>query len=403
MVSSSRRPRALCIVLAGGKGARLGPLTDGRAKPSLPVGGHYRLIDVSLSNATHSDLTDVWVLQQYEPHLLDEHLANGRPWDLDRTRGGFRILPPFQGAGSDGFAGGNADALAENLAVIDAARPDVVLVCSADHLFKLDHRTAIESHVDNGADATLVTTVLPAGTDVSRYMLVDTDTDRVRGVQYKPDSPRGRQVSTEVFLYDPRALREHLRDLTASGEQLGDYGERLLPRLVESGNVRAVEHDGYWRDLGTPAAYLAGNLDLVADRPELRMDDPAWPMLTSMPLRAPARVERHAELDRAWLSPGSRIAGTVVNSVIGPGVVVERGAEVRHSVLMADVVVRSGAFVGKAVLSEGVTVGRGARIGSAQATHPVLVGAHRRISAGTHITPNTHLPPTSPHRLLRDP
>ncbi|TDV44274.1 glucose-1-phosphate adenylyltransferase family protein [Actinophytocola oryzae] len=397
----TRPPRVLCIVLAGGKGSRLGPLTEGRAKPSLPVGGHYRLIDISLSNAAHSGLTEVWVLQQYEPHLLNEHLANGRPWDLDRTRGGFRILPPFQGEGQDGFAGGNADALAENWSIIEAAEPDVVLVCSADHLFRFDYRGAVEAHVDGGVDATLVTTTLPPGEDASRYMLVHTDGDRVRDVAYKPDSPDGRQVSTEVFLYQPKALGNHLRELSRSGENLGDYGERLLPRMIEAGSVSSVDHDGYWRDLGTPAAYLAGNLDLLADRPKMRMDDPSWAMLTSMPSRAPARVNGQAKLDRAWLSPGSRVAGTVVNSVIGPGAVVERGAEVRHSVLMGDVTVRSGASVAKSVLSEGVTVGRGAHVGSPRATNPVLIGAHRRIAADAEVPTGTHLPPTAPHGLLR--
>jgi glucose-1-phosphate adenylyltransferase len=375
-------------------------LTDGRAKPSLPVGGNYRLIDISLSNAAHSGLSDVWVLQQYEPHQLDEHLANGRPWDLDRTRDGFRILPPFQGKGRDGFAGGNADALADNWSVIRAAKPDVLVVCSADHLFKLDHRAAIEAHVESGADATLVTTMLPPGTDASRYMLVDTRGDRVRAVRYKPESPDGRQVSTEVFLYRPQALEGQLRELLRSGEQLGDYGERLIPRLIEDDRVFAVDHDGYWRDLGTPAAYLAGNLDLVADRPKLRMDDPEWPMLTSMPMRAPARVTGNAELDRAWLCPGSQVAGTVVNSVIGPGAVVERGAEVRHSVVMAGVTVRSGAFVGKAVLSDGVSIGRGAEIGSARATHPVLIGANRRIAADAEIAAGTHLSAAPPRGTL---
>jgi glucose-1-phosphate adenylyltransferase len=401
MVSITRSPRVLCVVLAGGKGSRLGPLTEGQAKPSLPVGGHYRLVDISLSNAAHSGLTDVWVLQQYEPHLLNEHLANGRPWDLDRNRGGFRILPPFQGEGSEGFAGGNADALVENWSIIEAAEPDVLLVCSADHLFRLDYRTAIEAHVDGGVDATLVTTMLPAGTDASRYMLVDTRGDRVRGVRYKPEHPDGRQVSTEVFLYRPDVLGEHLRELVRWNEHLGDYGERLIPSLIESGDVAAVDHDGYWRDLGTPQAYLAGNLDLVADRPKLRMDDPAWTMLTSMPARAPARVDGKAELDRAWLSPGAHVQGTVVNSVIGPGAIVERGAEVRHSVVMADAIVRSGAFVGKSVLGEGVVVGRGTHVGAARATHPVLVGARRRIPTGKEIPPGTHLSPSAPHKLVR--
>jgi glucose-1-phosphate adenylyltransferase len=232
-------------------------------------------------------------------------------------------------------------------------------------------------------------------------MLVDTRADRVHRVQYKPEHPNGRQVSTEVFLYRPDVLGEHLRELVRSDDQLGDYGERLLPHLIENGHVASVDHNGYWRDLGTPQAYLAGNLDLVADRPKLRMDDPDWPMLTSMPARAPARVDGRAELDRAWLSPGAHVLGTVVNSIIGPGATVERGAEVRHSVIMADTTVRAGAVVAKTVLGERVTIGRGAHIGSAQATHPVLIGANRRIPAGKDIPPAAHVSPSTPHKLVR--
>ncbi len=165
-------PRVLCIVLAGGRGSRLGPLTTGRAKPALPVGGNYRLIDVALSNAAHSALIDVWVLEQYEPHLLNEHLSGGRPWDLDRSRGGFRTLPPFEGHHTDGFADGNADALARNWPVIAAFDPDVLLVCSADHLLTIDLRNVLATHLESSADATIVGTKLPARSDVSRFLVV---------------------------------------------------------------------------------------------------------------------------------------------------------------------------------------------------------------------------------------
>lgn len=394
-------PRVLCLVLAGGQGSRLGPLTTGRAKPSLPVGGHYRLIDVSLSNAAHSGLVDVWVLQQYEPHALNEHLAGGRPWDLDRTRGGFRALPPFEGEGRDGFATGNADALARNWAVIAAFDPDVLLVASADHLFQLDHREVVDAHVQAGVDATLASTVLPRGSDASRYLVVQADGDRVGSLDYKPDHPVGRRVGTEVFAYRPEALREHLTELQQEGGDLGDYGERLLPRFLEAGPVGHVAHDGHWRDLGTPEAYLDGQLDLLGPRPPLRLDDPRWPILTSMPVRSPAVVHRSAELDEAWLSPGADVSGAVVRSIIGPGVVIEKGAVVRHSVIMGDTVIRAGAEVSRSVVSESVSVGAGARLGAPNAVHPVLVGTRRRIAAGTHLAAGACLEPTKPRNLLR--
>lgn len=400
MTVGMTRERALLVVLAGGRGSRLGPLTTGRAKPSLPIGGNDRLIDIALSNATHSGLSDVWVLQQYEPHLLADHLAGGRPWDLDRTRGGFRTLAPFEGPPADGFASGNADALIRNWPVIDAFAPDVLLVCSADHLLTLDFRDVLGAHLEAGADATVVTTVLPAGTDPSRYLVVRAEGGRVRSVDYKPQSPSGRCVGTEVFAYRPDALAEHLRDLHREGE-LGDYGERLLPRLVAEGVVAEFRHDGHWRDLGTPTAYLDGQLELLRDRPPLRLDDPEWPILTSMPVRGPAVVRRTATLDRAALAPAADVAGEVVNSVIGPGVVIERGASVRHSVLMDDVVVRSGATVARSVIAEGSVVGRGALLGAVNAVHPVLVGSHRRIAADAELGPGTEVEPRRPRDLIR--
>jgi glucose-1-phosphate adenylyltransferase len=398
-------PRVLCLVLAGGRGSRLGPLTTGRAKPSLPVGGHYRLIDVALSNAAHSGLADVWVLQQYEPHLLNEHLSGGRPWDLDRSRGGFRTLPPFEGHDRDGFASGNADALARNWPVIAAFDPDVLLVCSADHLIKIDYREVIGVHLDSGADATVVSTTLPPGTDVSRYLVVGADRGEVRTVDYKPADDKsarsnGRYVGTEVFAYRPAALRDQLRELQRQGGDLGDYGERLLPALVAGGRVAGFDHRGHWRDLGTPEAYLDGQLELLRDRPPLTLDDPDWPILTSMPVRAPARIMRTAELDRAWLSPGADVAGTVVNSVIGPGVRIEPGAEVRHSVIMGDAVVRAGATVSRSVLAEHATVGRRATVGAPNATRPVLVGAKRRVADGATLHAGDHLEPTRPRDLF---
>ncbi len=249
--------RALLLVLAGGKGSRLDVLTVGRAKPSLPVGGTYRLIDVALSNAANSGLRDVWVVQQYEPHLLNDHLAGGRPWDLDGTRGGLRALPPFEGGAGEGFAEGNADVLARQARLIDAFDPEVVLISSADHLCTVDLDQLAEVHLASGADLTVLTTDLQRSQDPTRHALVDVDRrGRVTGLHDKPDDPPHRTAATEVFAYSPDALLGTLSGLLAEGEALGDYGEELVPTLVADGDVRALRHDGHWRDLGTPEAYL---------------------------------------------------------------------------------------------------------------------------------------------------
>ena len=386
--------RTLLIVLAGGKGSRLDVLTVGRAKPSLPVGGTAHLIDVTMSNAANSGLRDVWVVQQYEPHLLNDHLAGGRPWDLDRSRGGLRVMPPYEGAEGEGFASGNADALARQARVIAAFDPEVVIVCSADHLFTLDLAAVAACHREREAALTIVTTTLGRRQDPTRYALIDVDgRGRVTGIHDKPDDPPHRTAATEVFAYEPEALLGTIEQLRRAGEPLGDYGDTLVPALIDTGRVHAFAHDGYWRDLGTPEAYLDSQLEMLRPRSPFRLDDPAWPIISPSISRAPARIEASAHLDGAWVSPGAVVRGTVVGSIIGPGTVVERGAEVRHSVLMADVKIGAGASVARTVVADGAWVGAGARVGAPNARHPVLVGAGRRLAARSEVPAGTHLDP----------
>lgn len=396
----ARRP--LLIVLAGGRGSRLDVLTVGRAKPSLPVGGAYRLIDLMLSNAAHGGLRDVWVVQQYEPHLLNEHLAGGRPWDLDRSRGGLQILPPYEGDAGEGFAEGNADALARQARLVAAFDPDVVLVASADHLTAIDLGRVADDHLASAAELTVVTTELARHQDPTRHALVDVAGDgRVTGLHDKPDDPPHRTAATEVFAYAPGVLLDVLGDLARGGEPLGDYGEALVPALVDRGRTRAWAHRGHWRDLGTPRAYLDAQLELLRPRPPLRLDDPAWPVLSAAVPRSPARIEASARIDGSWVCSGAVVRGTVVGSILGPGVVVEAGAEVRHSVLMEDVKVGRGASVARSVLADRAWVGARSRVGAPQARHPVLVGAGRRLAAGTEVAAGTHLEPAEAGAALR--
>ena len=331
-----RRGKVLALVLAGGAGGRLDPLTRERPKPALPFGGVYRLIDFPLSNCHHSRISDVWVLQQYEAHTLSEYLSNGRPWDLDRTYGGLRIVHPYLGDEESGWYEGNADAIHRNREAIARFDPEIILTLSADAVYRLDYGAVVDEHLERQAEVTIVTTAVARGEE-NRFAVVEVSGDgRVTGFAYKPDEPRGNVVATEVFVYDASILLTTLAELAQSDEELSDFGNALLPRFVARGRAFAADLGGYWRDVGTIQSYWQTHMDLLADEPRLRLDDPHWPILTRAELRPPAAVSAGASVEDARLSPGCVVRGRVVRSVLGPGVVVERGAEVVDSVVLED-------------------------------------------------------------------
>jgi len=374
------RPKILALILAGGAGSRLGVLTETRAKPALPFGGSYRLIDLPLSNLLHSHISNVWIVEQFRPHSLNDHLANGRPWDLDRTHGGLQVLPPYQGQGGEGFAEGNADALFRQAEFIREFAPDLVLVLSADHLYTLDYRDVVDTHLGEQAVLTMVTTEV--GEDASRFGVVEVEGGQVTGFEYKPDEPKTNLVTAEVFLYDTRVLLETLVELAAKDEGLSDYGHSLIPHLVS--HEKVVEHrlNGYWRDVGTLESYFEAHMELLAGT-GVQLDDPAWPILTASPQLSPAFVVRGAELEDSLLTPGARVAGRLVRSVVGPGVVVEAGAVVTDSVLLGGVRVEAGASVTRAVADTGATIGPGAQVGSEDAL--TLLGANTAVAGRSRV------------------
>lgn len=371
------RTRVLALVQAGGAGGRMDVLTRERAKPALPYAGVFQLVDISLSNLAHSGVSEVWLSIQFQGSTLEEQVANGRPWDLDRNHGGLRLLMPQEGSGSldeDGFAKGNADGLYRIRDRIAAAAPDVLLVMSADHVYRFDYTEAIETHRRAGAECTVVTTRAPEGDDPADHAVVQTDDEgRVTSFDYKPDEPATDVVATEIFVYDPAVLVAVLDELHVelSGDDsdrepgdtgLGDFGDHLLPRLVERGKVVAHDLGGYWRDLGQPHLYLRAHREVLTDDQDV-LGVPGWPILTRQPQRRPARFVEGAEVVDSLVSPGATVAGTVRRSVLGPGVVVEAGAEVLDSVVGADVVVRAGARVAWAIVDSGCTIERDARVG----------------------------------------
>ncbi len=407
--------RILAVIQAGGAGGRMDVLTMERAKPALPFGGSYQMLDFPLSNLVNSDIADVWLSVQYQASALEDQVLNGRPWDLDRTRGGLRLLVPQQGSGSldeEGFAKGNADELYRLRDQLRAAAPDVVIVMSADHVYGLDYRDVVATHLEKGAEVTMVTTDL-SGTyaeDAADHGVVEVNRlGRVTSFAYKPEDPASSTVTTEVFVYDPRVLVEVLEELhhEASDEPdegddgegdsgLGDFGDSLVPRLVDRGKAYAHPLEGYWRDLGQPHHYLNAHLELLAGETGLFQGD--WPVRTQQPQREPARVREGAVVSDSMLSSGCVVAGTVTRSVLGPGVVVEAGATVTESVIFRDTVVRGGASVARSIVDTHCELLEGASVGSESVALDdpdaiPLVGRDSRVSSvlpeGARLPPGT--------------
>jgi glucose-1-phosphate adenylyltransferase len=408
----------LAIVQAGGAGSRMDVLTRETPKPALPYAGSFRLIDVPLSNLRNAGISDVWVSVQYLGQTLTDVLANGKPWDLDRQRGGFRVIMPEQ-AGSpaeEGFVSGNAEELLASRDAIRRHGADAVLVLSADHVYRLDYAEVVAEHLRRGAECTVVTTEVSLADAGHHAVVIMNEDGRVERVDYKPDEPAGTTVATEVFVYDPEALVEVLeavhrrlstKPLSESqhdndpgdGSALGDFGQHLLPAMINRGAVIGFPMPGYWRDLGRPEAYLAAHRELLAG--ESASFDPDWPLSTTVERRPPARLHLGCTVADSMISDGCEIFGSVRNSVLGPGVIVEAGGQVRDSVIFADVTVRGGATVDWSIVDRGCEIGPGARVGSANpgviidADHLALVGADSRIEPGAQVPRGSRLEPGS--------
>ncbi|MGY1806081.1 glucose-1-phosphate adenylyltransferase family protein [Blastococcus sp. SYSU D00669] len=384
-------PRLLVLVLAGGAGSRLQLLTEHRAKPAVPFAGVYRLIDFPLSNCQHAGIADVWVSIQHHPTSLADHLANGRPWDLDRTTGGLLTLPPRQGDERGGWNEGTADSLWRQAGVIRSFDPDALLVVSADAVYKLDYREVADAHLQSGAEVTMVTTEVAAD-DASRYGIVRVDGEKVVDYAYKPDEPATTTATNEVFVFSPRETLDRLEAIAADvGEdELQDLGDQLLPAQTADGLARAHPLEGYWRDVGTVPAYWQAHQDFLSADPPLDLDDPRWPVRTRGGGHSAARVLDDGQIENSLLAGGTRVSGNVRGSVLSPGVVVEAGATVVDSVLLPGVRVRSGATVTRAVLDDAVEVGRGASVGGDGDI--TLVGRAARIEEDASIEPGARHP-----------
>jgi glucose-1-phosphate adenylyltransferase len=393
------RTKTLVIILAGGAGGRLELLTHSRAKPAVSFAGTHRLIDFPLSNCRNSEISDVWVSQQFNPVSLSDHVSNGRAWDLDRSTGGLMVLHPRQEGNDDrgGFQQGTADALWRNAELVRQFGPDALVVVSADAVYKLDYRALVEEHIEAGTAVTMVTTEVDPE-DAGRYGVVQADGGMVREYVYKPDDPKGNVISNEVFVFRPGPVLDTLDELAekAGEDGLEDLGHELLPQLADAGEVREHRFEGYWRDVGTIPAYWQCHQELVADEPAIDLDDPDWPIVTqATDHRASAHLRAGANVECSLIAPGAHVAGTVERSVVGRGAHVEPGAVVRESVLLPGSVVRAGATVERAILDDGVEVGADASVGEAGG-EIALVGMSAVVEQGTRLGGGARFPEDDP-------
>jgi glucose-1-phosphate adenylyltransferase len=393
--------RTIAVILAGGEGERLSILSSQRAKPAVPFGGKYRIVDFSLSNCVNSGINDVLVLTQYAPRSLTDHIGLGRPWDLDRTRGGVRLLQPYLTRGKPGeWYRGTADAVLQNLSVLERSPDDTILILAGDHIYKMDYQPFVSFHRRRRADVTIAVRRVPLAEASRMGILALDETSRITDWQEKPKQPKSDLASMGVYVFTKKALRLWLSD------ERTDFGAHVVPAMLSGGaRVYGYRFNGYWQDVGTVHAYWEANLALLADEPELDLYDRDWVIHTRSEERAPAKIGPTAQVHRSLISHGCVIDGTVVNSVLSPGVRVELGAVVRDSIVMFDSVIRKGAVIDRAILDKEVVVGSGAIVGDGDDDTPnrsepgrlntgiTVVGKQAVIPRGTRIGRNVKIAP----------
>jgi glucose-1-phosphate adenylyltransferase len=362
------------VILAGGEGSRLGVLTDKRAKPAVPFAGKYRIIDFTLSNCVNSGITDVMILTQYRPHSLNEHIGAGRPWDLDRGfTGGVQIYQPYRGRMVTDWYKGTADAISQNLSFVERGQPDIVLVLSGDHIYKMNYDPLIRFHLERQADVTIATLNVTRD-EATRMGILATDpadAGRITNFIEKPADPPGTLASMGIYVFGRAMLSQVLTDDNRRRDSSHDFGKDVIPRMVASGlKAYAYPFEGYWVDVGTIEAYWESQMDLLEDPPPLDLNDRTWIVHTRSEERPPVVTREGASIKDSMVTDGCVISpgAMIERSVLSPGVYIGPKAVVRESVVLTDARIEAGARVERAVIDKLVRIGKGARVGHIEKT-----------------------------------
>jgi len=378
----------IAMLLAGGQGSRLGVLTAKVAKPAVSFGGKYRIIDFPLSNCINSGVDTVGVLTQYQPLRLNTHIGIGIPWDLDRNVGGVTILPPYEKSKGSDFYTGTANAIYQNLEYMENYNPDYVLILSGDHIYKMDYEVMLDYHKANNADITIAAMPVPME-EASRFGVVITDdSNRILEFEEKPQTPRSNLASMGIYIFSWPTLREAL--VRMKDEPGCDFGKHIIPYCHGNGaRVFAYEYNGYWKDVGTLGSYWEANMELIDIIPEFNLYEEYWRVYTKSDIIPPQFISSEAKIEKSIIGEGSEIFGHVINSVIGAGVTIEKGAVVRDSIVMQGSRICAGAEVTKTILAEDVTVGARSQLGVgdyAPSTYDPKVYQFDLVTVGEHST-----------------
>lgn len=355
---------AVAMILAGGQGARLGVLTKKIAKPAVPFGSRYRIIDFPLSNCVNSGIETVGVLSQYQPLALNTYVGNGHPWDLDRHNAGAYILPPYQKTGKSDWYKGTANAIYQNKDFLDDCDPKYVVILSGDHIYKMDYSEMIEAHIRKGADATLAVIEVP-WSEASRFGILNTkEDDVITEFVEKPAKPESNLASMGVYVFTWEVLRKALIEDEENPNSNNDFGMNIVPMLLASGKkLCAYRFSGYWKDVGTIASLWETNMDIL-DKPEdINLTDRSWRIYSRNPVKPSHFIGSDANVVSSALTDGCRIHGTVIHSVLSDSVIVEKGAEVKDCVLFPGVVVKSGAKLERCIVDFGTVIGENVAAG----------------------------------------
>ena len=380
-----RKKTCVAMLLAGGQGSRLGILTKKVAKPAVPYGGKYRIIDFPLSNCTNSGIDTVGVLTQYQPLELNAYIGSGAPWDLDITNGGVFVLPPYQKGKSGEWYRGTANAIYQNIAFIEQYNPDYVLILSGDHIYKMDYNAMLNYHIRHGADATIAVREVP-WEEASRFGIMNTDSeDRIIEFEEKPKNPKSNKASMGVYIFTWEKLRHYLEEDEADKKSNNDFGKNIIPNMLNDKQVLvAYSFSGYWKDVGTIESLWEANMDLLETPMPIDMHDKRWRIFAKNPGMAPHFIAKGAIVTDCLITEGCEVYGNVNHSILFAGVIIEEGAKVESSVIMPGSVIKRGAVVRRAIVAENAVVGPGAFVGE-ETGNIAVVGQGITLPAGVVI------------------
>ena len=389
------KKECVAMLLAGGQGSRLYALTHDMAKPAVPYGGKYRIIDFPLSNCVNSGIDTVGVLTQYQPLVLHDYIGNGQPWDLDKQYGGAHCLPPYQTALGAEWYKGTANAIYQNISFVDRYDPEYVVILSGDHIYKMDYNDMLEHHKKKNADATIAVLDVPME-EASRFgIMITNDEGDIVDFEEKPKHPRSTLASMGIYIFTWSKLKKYLIENENNEAEDKDFGKAISPNMMKAGEkLVAYAFDGYWKDVGTLDSLWEANMDLLNPNIPIDLYDPDWKMYSRNPVLPPQYIGENAVVENSMITDGCDVEGTVDFSVIFEGVKIEPGATVTDSIIMPGSVIKSGAVVEYAIVGENCVVGEGAQIGARPETFDnrddwgiAVVGHNITISENAKVLP----------------